>query len=418
VLGLPYVGLALDDLAEAGMLGEVQPRVDAGDQVTRARLGVEPLQGIWLTGAVTDDAVPALQSLAISRAVVPSTAVAGVPDDTDLAEAVTGPVALAEGGPVALVADDGLAKHLLGGQGRLDAQRFVAELAMIWALAPAHERGVVVQVPASADLETGTVVEALTSLTEGPAVVRPVTVDEMFAVPAPGDGDQPLVIDLAEDGDPSSGLADLPEPMARAQSLLAGLAAMLNDSALIRALHRSLWIAPGRDTPDEHRLAYVQRVDDTQASLAAAVNAPETFRITLTAREGTIPLSIANTSSETVRVRVQLASSQMEFPDGETIDLDVPPGGTRTDVEVRLRASGAFPLSVTITSPDSSVVLDRTRFTIRSTAISGVGLVLSIGAGLFLLVWWARHWRTTRRSRRLVPDRPPERAPAAMHRGN
>jgi hypothetical protein len=77
---------------------------------------------------------------------------------------------------------------------------------------------------------------------------------------------------------------------------------------------------------------------------------------------------------------------------------------------VQMRASGAFPLGVTITSPDGSVVLDRTSFTIRSTAISGVGLVLSIGAGLFLLIWWARHWRTARRSTRLVPEHPAHRA--------
>ena len=35
---------------------------------------------------------------------------------------------------------------------------------------------------------------------------------------------------------------------------------------------------------------------------------------------------------------------------------------------------------------------------------SGLGtqLVLGIGAGVFLLVWWARHWRNTRRNARLV----------------
>ena len=33
---------------------------------------------------------------------------------------------------------------------------------------------------------------------------------------------------------------------------------------------------------------------------------------------------------------------------------------------------------------------------------SGVGIILSIGAGLFLLAWWAKHWRTARRARHLV----------------
>ena len=61
---------------------------------------------------------------------------------------------------------------------------------------------------------------------------------------------------------------------------------------------------------------------------------------------------------------------------------------------VKTRASGAFPLNVDITSADGTLPVATTRYTVRSTAISGVGLVLSIGAGLFLLVWWARHFRT------------------------
>jgi hypothetical protein len=70
---------------------------------------------------------------------------------------------------------------------------------------------------------------------------------------------------------------------------------------------------------------------------------------------------------------------------------------------VRVRTSGAFTMVVEVTSPDQSIVLDTSTFDIRSTAISGVGLVLSAGAGLFLAVWWAKHWRSARRSRHLMP---------------
>jgi hypothetical protein len=53
-------------------------------------------------------------------------------------------------------------------------------------------------------------------------------------------------------------------------------------------------------------------------------------------------------------------------------------------------------------SPDGERRLSTSRYTVRSTAVSGAGLVLSLGAGAFLVVWWARHWRRTRRSARLV----------------
>ena len=55
-----------------------------------------------------------------------------------------------------------------------------------------------------------------------------------------------------------------------------------------------------------------------------------------------------------------------------------------------------------VTSPDGELPLDDTRFTLRSTVVPGIGLALSILAAVFLLVWWARHWRTARRDRRLV----------------
>jgi hypothetical protein len=111
-------------------------------------------------------------------------------------------------------------------------------------------------------------------------------------------------------------------------------------------------------------------------------------------------------------VRIELDSDQLEFPDGDVMTETLQPGGTPIRIPVRTRASGAFPLIIVVTSPDGSVVLERTRFDIRSTAVSGVGLVLSIGAGLFLALWWARHWRKTRRSRRLVaPEDIPDIAP-------
>ncbi len=57
------------------------------------------------------------------------------------------------------------------------------------------------------------------------------------------------------------------------------------------------------------------------------------------------------------------------------------------------RASGAFPLRITVTSPDGVLTVARARVTVRSTAVSGVGVVLSVGALLVLVVWWASHWR-------------------------
>ena len=123
-------------------------------------------------------------------------------------------------------------------------------------------------------------------------------------------------------------------------------------------------------------------------------------------RTGTIPVSLRNDAGRPVRVRVLFDSDKLEFRDGESLEVTLTDETTRLDVRVRTLASGASPLDITVTSPDSGVHLANARYTVRSTAVSGVGLVLSLGAGVFLLVWWARHWRDARRSRRLVPPDP------------
>ena len=104
-------------------------------------------------------------------------------------------------------------------------------------------------------------------------------------------------------------------------------------------------------------------------------------------------------------------SDKLEFPGGGgshppneiTRKLDLVRRNETARFSVQTRASGAFPLLVTIQSPDGSLVVSHTQITVRSTAASGVGLLLSAAAGLFLLIWWGRHFLHGRRARGLVP---------------
>src|ERR671919_17887 len=179
-----------------------------------------------------------------------------------------------------------------------------------------------------------------------------------------------------------------------------------------RSLERSLLLATGTATPDHQRAAFVERVTGELDSLEGAVVLPDAFRITLTSRTSTVPVNIINNLDRPLRVRIEFDSAQLDFLDGDFITQDLPPGATRLDVRVRALTSGAFTMGITVLTPDSSLELDQTTFDIRSTAVTGVGLVLSVGAGLFLAVWWARHWRNSRRSRHLMPAGEPPTVPA------
>lgn len=109
-----------------------------------------------------------------------------------------------------------------------------------------------------------------------------------------------------------------------------------------------------------------------------------------------------NDADQPVQVRVTLQSEKLAFPDGDSFTAVLNPGSNRLEARVRARASGAFPLEVRVTSPDTAIAVTQGRVQVRSTAVSGLGLALSIGAGVFLLVWWGRHLRRGRRQHRLV----------------
>jgi hypothetical protein len=157
---------------------------------------------------------------------------------------------------------------------------------------------------------------------------------------------------------------------------------------------------------------------DRQADLSAArariggivggVSTAGTATVTLTARKGSLPLTLVNDSGSTLSVVLHLRSSKLELPDGPDVPLDLPPGATRVSIDITTRASGSIPLEVEVGSPDGKLLLTTARYSVQSTAVSGVGIVLSAGAMLFLLVWWGRHWREHRRSSKLVTAEPSE----------
>jgi hypothetical protein len=90
-------------------------------------------------------------------------------------------------------------------------------------------------------------------------------------------------------------------------------------------------------------------------------------------------------------------------PGSEDCQLTLSRSTTTLQVPVIVRTSGAFPLALQLATPSGSEEIAAGTDTVRSTAISGVGLILMVSAALFLAVWWARNARHGRRARRLVP---------------
>jgi Family of unknown function (DUF6049) len=410
-LARPFVDVDLAALQRSGLITEANAQAEGGANVVRFRLAAEPVGGFWMSGPTLGaEAARLAVQLGIGRALVPPSAVdldADPDEDGDTdgpAQSTPGvprtPVRLGEGGPLGMVSDTQLAAHLVGDEGAVGTARFVAELTSMWLEAPSIPRGVAVVLPPDATLDPVATPAAVQALTDGQAV-RPVTLDQLVSEIPPG-GDGPEAVDLAPH-EVTDDLRSVARAVPPARESINGLGALLGNPSLASALHQSLLVSTGTDTLDALRVPYVDRVNAALGTVQGAVTLPEEFRITLTSRSSTIPVRLTNASDQNLDVRVELDSDQLEFPDGSVLTPNLPPGTTTLDVPVRVRTSGAFTMDVEVTSPDQSIVLDTSTFDIRSTAISGVGLVLSVGAGLFLAVWWARHWRSARRSRHLMP---------------
>ena len=127
--------------------------------------------------------------------------------------------------------------------------------------------------------------------------------------------------------------------------------------------------------------------------------------VTLTAREGQIPILVRNDSDQRLTVTLRLAARNIDLVDAdqEAFTLDPHTGLTRT-VRVSTRSTGRFPLAVVVLTPDGGEGIARAEITVVSTAFNRVALLLAGGAGGFLLVWWGRRLRRRQRAGVAAPQ--------------
>ena len=187
-------------------------------------------------------------------------------------------------------------------------------------------------------------------------------------------------------------------------------------NALSGSLDERLLVAQSADLRSaQQRDLYLQGVQATIDAQLDAVDMPEGRSITLTSREGEIPVTFQNHTGHPLKVVVKLQSDKLEFPGGTTRVLDLTRLNTTERFPVVARTSGTFPIRIVLESPDGKLTIGRARMTVRSTATSGLGVVISTGAVLFLALWWGRHTVKGRRARRLIeaPVLTPSRGHAA-----
>jgi hypothetical protein len=230
-------------------------------------------------------------------------------------------------------------------------------------------------------------------------IVTAVTIDRFFDVPPASAGRNRTLVRTLK---PAAAGPALPVAAIRAaRERLDAFGAILGpNEPVFSRIERTLLVAEGSDLHAGARGRYLRGVTAQITGELSKIHAPATRSITLTARRGRIPVTIEKDASYPVRLVIRVASDQLRFPGGSRREVELTRRNTTELFTVQARTSGAFPLRVTLESPDGRLLLSTSRFTVRSTAASGLGVILSVGAGLVLLVWWARSVRGRRRERR------------------
>ena len=165
----------------------------------------------------------------------------------------------------------------------------------------------------------------------------------------------------------------------------------------LTTLNDALLATEARGLDAARRTAALSAFDKAFAGQTDRITLATERTVTFTAQRAAIPVTVLSDAPYPVRVVVTLASDKFTFPNGSSRQLLLDRPTTSVRVTAQARTSGdRLPIEVTLHTPDGQLVLAHTVLTVQSTAISFVGVALTVLAGAVLLVWWVRTWRRSR----------------------
>ncbi len=162
------------------------------------------------------------------------------------------------------------------------------------------------------------------------------------------------------------------------------------------AIRRGIITALSTNNTPEDRLGILESLEATLNEGLGVIDLHKGQPVTLAARSAPIPVVVESSADGPRKVMLRLQSDKVRSIDDARI-IEIPPGTTSIDVELEARSLGVSPLEVSMWTPDGSTMLASTQFEIRSTAIPGLGLLVTGGAVLLLASWWVLDARARRR---------------------
>ena len=435
VLAGPFVPLDLPSIVRGNLQGEVTSvagtrpgELTRGVATLERFLGAHVDSGTALPGHLDATSLDILQSASVRQLVVDGDALVPINEKYTPAHQYKLPTTGGDGSTAltVLATDDGLEQFLTGDQPpALRAAHLLAGLALVAGEQPSIGRGVAITNPAQWDADDTFVTAVLAGLRGNP-LLAPTTVEGLLQA-------VPVATDDQADGAPVfrqlEGYSPPPPPVSAGQyakgvrnrDAVEELVKSSSDPRVQnadRALATSLAAAWANPSGRKTAAALLDSIGGSVDSYLEQVEVQPTSTITVTSSKAEIPISFRNRGADEITVNLQLQSDRLLFPEGTTREITLPPKhNTTVRVAVETRGSGTAPVTMTVTTAGGLAIGEPTTIKVRSSFVSGVGVFLTVGAIVFLVLWWGWdiHRRRKKRAREQHPTyrlAPPSGQPA------
>jgi hypothetical protein len=409
VLDQPYEPVDLAAMSEAKIPGEIKAQMTRGNEILHTA-GLRPTGGPWVdttssfSQGDSTDLAAGLQQVGTSQLVLNEGDLTGAGlSNYTFAQPFT--LDLGHGSTItAMAADSSLSARFTADPNDpvLGAEQLLAGLFYVHFenASLTQARGVVIMPPTNWQASKPFLETLLGGLT-GNAALTPVTLDQLFQVPVGGNR-EPALRHL-QAGPATHGIthgAAVKIGLARQQlsSYTDAISGRVPPEMV--ALSDTLLGTERQGLSAGRRAAVLASYQRAFTDEAGRISLAGQETVTFTARQASIPITVLSSAPYPVNVVVTLASDKFTFPNGNTRHLTLDRPTTSVRVTAQARTSGdRLPIDVTLHTSNGQLLLSHTVLTVHSTAISFVGVALTVLAGAVLLVWWARTWRKARRKR-------------------
>lgn len=392
----PFAWPSIPALLQGGLGRDLGAQNFLGRTTMSQVFGVSPDLSVTRPpgGALNDQALRALTGRSISLVLAQPDAVARPPQTNDFAPP-----------PAALVAEGNTSATLVlpdpGTQALLDdpaltqdpvraAQVTLSELATVWKQEPVPSGDTVrgVAVTLSSTLPAG-FWGAFTHRVTRASFLQPVTAQNLVAQVPPLA--QP--VELAASA-PATFRSPYINALHAARRNVAAFRSMLPAGDLQPdRLNRNLFVAESAVylSDEQAGRAWISGVRSTIDPVFASALPPADQAFTFTSRSGTIPLSLGDPGPRPLKVVITLGSPRMTFPDGSTKTVTLDRANQIVTFAIKTNAVGPSAVVVNVRAPNGHTIGQQT-LVIRSTAVNTIALAITLGAGLVLVLLWARRW--------------------------